>query len=137
MGNSSRSSSSSLNRPQAAMQRILHSYLQSACHPFQHRERWIVCEVRGSHLCTQENASSHSFQWSRRDILYASCLSFFVQLIEGVFCSWQERQRDSLNLCIICLYSCTLVSNAAFRRCVYCNHTCTGVLLCSDTFLPV
>ncbi len=68
MCDSSRSSSPSPNRPQSwsAMQRILHSYLGSACHAFQDRERWIVSGVRKlqSHLCTQEHYSSHSFQWS-------------------------------------------------------------------------
>lgn len=128
------------------MQRILHSYLRSACHAFQDRERWIVSEVRElqSHLCTQEYDSSHSFQWSPtftrtdfKETSYSHLACHFVLLIKRVCCLGQETQRDSLNLCIICLYFYTLVSNAAFRRCVYFNRTYTGVLLCSAAFLSV
>lgn len=85
MGNRCRSSSSSLNRPRprAAMQRILHSYLQSACYLFFFFFfKTLRLSVRlgfQSHLCTQEYDSSHSFQYmymhtlQRSDLLVIFC----------------------------------------------------------------
>lgn len=107
MCDSSRSSSSSPNRPQSwsAMQRILHSYLESACHAFQARERWIVSGVRElqSHLCTQEHDSSHSFQWSPTFTQTHTSKRLVIHISLAILCYWWKgsvvwgkRHRETL-----------------------------------------